>query len=737
LLESTSVAMDNLPPSTQTASQKLTQFNDRMRRYTKLIVRRWWVILLLVSGAVCIQAWKTSKLPDEYRSSARIVVTGQIALKDSVHYREEMANFYGTQGQILNSGELRRRVGERVKVLHPGLAPNGVNLTIERRKHSSVFNLDTLSRDARYARAYLDALLDEYINFRREMRSRVSENTLDALTEELARAQKRKEASEEDLNEFQCKNNLVVLEDGRNSSAAYLEELKSKLADMKTEINLLRRLDIEQDILRRNRLPEGYETTRKSVFPLAESERDFLKTKQEIALLQAEMNQLLGVLKTKHPRVVSLERRIAKAETMLAIYRNQSEEQNAQRTKALEVEIANMETEMEAWEEKALATRDKLNEHRGLLSQVERSQGFYEKLLLSMHDVDQSKNLNQDTVSIMERATVASLVKRDRVRPLAVGAVMGGLLALGLLLVIDRLDDKLRAVGDFAVNFNEELLGVIPAVDGKEQIAPLKENDERHMFSEGYRNLRSSLLFKDWRGREPHSILITSAVPVEGKTTVATNLAITMALAGSRVLLIDADLRRGSLTKQFDVPDGPGLGDIIAGEATLEQAMVGTAYEFLTLLGRGRDLPACSENFLGIELKDCLQVAKDSYDFVIIDSAPVLVADDTTTLAPLADTILFVMRINGTPARLAEKALQLLYSRQVNVGGVVLNCESVSANDYRTYGYYKYYAAPDRPATKLDNVRRRNVPRHSGPPSSNGRKSKSRRPTGLEVKPPV
>jgi uncharacterized protein involved in exopolysaccharide biosynthesis len=351
--------MDGLPPSTQTASQKLTLFNDRMRRYMKLIARRWWVILLLVSGAICLQAWKTSKLPDEYRSQARIVVTGQLALKESVHYREEMANFYGTQAQILSSGELRRRVGERVKVLHPSLTPTPVNLTIERQKNSSVFNLENLSRDASYARAYLDALLDEYINFRRVA------------------------SSETELKKFQSENNLVVLEEGRNSSAAYLEELKSKLADMKTEQNLLRRLDIEQDILRRNRLPDTYESQRKGVMPLAESERDFLETKQQIELLRAELTQLLGVMKPKHPQVVSLQHRIGQAETMLAIYRKQSEEQNAQSVKSLEVQIENLETEVDTWEARALATRDKLNDFQRLTSQVERDQGFYEKLLLS------------------------------------------------------------------------------------------------------------------------------------------------------------------------------------------------------------------------------------------------------------------------------------------------------------------------------------------------------------------
>lgn len=663
--------------------------------------------MLLVSGGLCLQAWKTSKLPDEYQSMARIVVTGQIALKENVHYREEMANFYGTQAQILNSGELKRRVKERVKVLHPGLRPSAVHLTIERQKRSSVFDLESQSRDARYARVYLDALLDEYINFRREMRSRVSESTLDALTEELARSQNRLSASESLLKLFQDENNLVVLEEGRNSSATYLQELKSKLADVKTELSLLRRLDIEQDILRRNRISDRNEGESAGVLPLAESEREFLETKQQIAQLQAEVDRWVAVWKPKHPKLQALRQKIGRAESMLAIYRDQSEQQNAQRINSMRIEIANLEAEVTTWEAKALATSVKLNDFQRLTSQVERDQQRYEKLLLSMHDVDQSQNLNQDSVAIMERATVASLMQRDRVRPLAMGAVVGGLLALALLVAIDRLDDKLRAVGDFSLNFQEELLGVIPAVPGKATVSNIKVNDSRHMFSEGYRNLRSSLFFKDWRGMDPRVILITSAVPVEGKTTVATNLAITMALAGSRVLLIDADLRRGSLSTCFDVAPGVGLGEIIAGGATVEQCVQETEYDKLTLLGRGRDLPPCSENFLGDGMRQCLQDARDTYDFVIVDSAPVLVADDTTTLAPLADTTLFVMRINATPARLAERALQQLYCRQVNVGGVVLNCDPASSLDYRNYGYYKYYTASNDSSDAMGNIRRR------------------------------
>ena len=142
------------------------------------------------------------------------------------------------------------------------------------------------------------------------------------------------------------------------------------------------------------------------------------------------------------------------------------------------------------------------------------------------------------------------------------------------------------------------------------------------------------------------------------------------------------------------MPDCQGMGEMISGQATLAECVRETKYANLSLLSRGKNLPNRSENFLGAEMKECLKSAVAQFDFVIIDSAPVLVADDTTTLAPLIDTTLFVMRINTTPARLAERALGQLYNRQVGIGGVVLNCEHTSASDYRAYGYYKVLRSP-------------------------------------------
>ena len=314
------------------------RLNDRIKHYKKLLVRNWWLIALCVSMGVCAQAWKVSTYPDEYRSNARIVVTGQLAFKDSVDYREEMANFYGTAVQILQSTELKRRVRERVKSIHPEMNATTVGLTIERQKNSAILNVLAQGGSPAYVQAFLDALLDEYVAFRREMRSKVSESAIDRIELQLALEEKRLGESRAKLQSFEEENNVVVLEEGRNNSAQYLRGLKAQLADLKAEGNLLRRLDIEKNILRRNDPGEPFAGGEEPPsVPLADAERDYLKTRREIELLKEDITEKLRNWKPAHPKIKELERKLRQAERLLAVYRRESEAKNAQRIESVDL----------------------------------------------------------------------------------------------------------------------------------------------------------------------------------------------------------------------------------------------------------------------------------------------------------------------------------------------------------------------------------------------------------------
>ena len=691
-------------PAPTNPGERLNIISSRWRRIRALFIQRWWILLLAVSAGVCYQAWQTSRVPDEFASQAQLVVAGSISLKEAVTYREDVHSFFGTQKQILQSGELHSRVKDRIRLMHPELAESPVSLVVERERNSAVFNISAKGPDGPYVHAYLDSLLEEYINFRKEMRSRASDNTLDAITKELAKLEEQVESNQTALSDFLEQNSIVVLQEGENNAAAFLASLNQERARLQTELNLLKRLDIEQDIDRRNRpipnaLAEGEEDNLDASLRLAEAERDYLRTKQEIQLLRAERDRRSTVLKEKHPTMRELAQKIDRAQMLLAIHRTQSEELNAGRIEALELAISNLDTEIASWESKTIETNQKLAQYSLRQSQLDHSQKLHQDLLLSLHQVDQTRNIAQDSISVMEQASAATLVARNRIKPLVAGALVGLLVGSLLLFTLDRLDDRMHSTGDYLANFTQPLLAVVPNQSQGGQHLLIGEGDTRHMFVEAYRQLRSSILFKEWQtGEPPKVILITSGIPFEGKSTTASNLAISLALGRAKTLIIDADMRRGALDEWFGVGGNPsGFSDAVAGEATVDEVIVETSYPNLSLIPRGE---ADIKDFDTTSTRAIFDVLREQFDFVIVDSAPLLVVDDTASLAPIVDTTLTVMRLNKTPARVGQQTLERLTDRQAEVGGVILNCDEPRFSSYKSYGYYRYYESVEVHAKK-------------------------------------
>jgi len=224
-------------------------------------------------------------------------------------------------------------------------------------------------------------------------------------------------------------------------------------------------------------------------------------------------------------------------------------------------------------------------------------------------------------------------------------------------------------------------------------LEPLRPNDDRHAFAESLRALRSSLLYLPFEGGRPKTLLIASATPNEGKSTVAVNLAITMALAQVRVLLVDADLRRGTLHRLFKRECDPGLSDLLLGRVPAEECILPTSVPNLDLAPRGTSVPNPGEIFLGARLDQFLRDVYESYECVIFDSSPVLAADDTTSLAPKLDAAMIIVRFSHSSTRLSKKAIELLRDRQANVIGLVCNDVSQAHQEYYHYKYPEYYGS--------------------------------------------
>jgi capsular exopolysaccharide synthesis family protein len=192
-------------------------------------------------------------------------------------------------------------------------------------------------------------------------------------------------------------------------------------------------------------------------------------------------------------------------------------------------------------------------------------------------------------------------------------------------------------------------------------------------------------------GSRPKTILITSSIPNEGKSLTSANFAITMAETGSRVLLVDADLRKGVLHERFGLNSGPGFSEALKEGRNWAEIVQPTRTRNLFLLSRGATTQRSSEFFIGEMTQKFLKDAAAQYDYVIMDTAPVMAADDVTSLAPHMDGVLFVIRSEYTSGRVARAALELLYQRQVRVLGLVFNAVRPSGGDYYYYKYKDYY----------------------------------------------
>jgi capsular exopolysaccharide synthesis family protein len=234
----------------------------------------------------------------------------------------------------------------------------------------------------------------------------------------------------------------------------------------------------------------------------------------------------------------------------------------------------------------------------------------------------------------------------------------------------------------------------MPALKNGAPLALLQDHDDRHIYAESYRSLRSALLFLAVDGARPQVLLITSAVPNEGKSTITSNLARALALGGSRVLLIDGDMRKGHLHDLLGLHSKPGLADLLRQSGDPHQFIQTNSLANFSFIARGAVPSNPGDLFLNSNFEKILAQLRQEFDYILIDSSPVFAADDATTLAPKVDGTLFVVRSRFSRARAVREALNMLNQRQARVLGLVLNRADATARSYHYYNYAAYHAEP-------------------------------------------
>lgn len=340
---------------------------------------------------------------------------------------------------------------------------------------------------------------------------------------------------------------------------------------------------------------------------------------------------------------------------------------------------------------------------RELQREVDSNRALYDTFLTRLKETAATSDLDSASARIVDRATIPTTpIKPKKALIVVLATFLAGLVGVGLVLLLEALNNTFKSTEEIENTLNLPVLGLLPLVNktDRSQVANLFNTDSNKSFSESIRTIRTGVVLSAMD--EPHKILVvTSSVPGEGKSTVAANLAYALGQM-ENVLLIDADMRRPTLAKNFGFPVGtPGLANLIAGTAKLEECIKNV--EGVDMLSAGSVPPNPLELLSSPRFAEVIGYLREKYDRVIIDSPPTQAVSDALVLGTMANALIYVIRSESTAKPLVIKGIGQLLQSNAPVTGIVLNqvdIKKAMKNGYNYGGYYDYYGYSDSAKVK-------------------------------------
>ena len=359
--------------------------------------------------------------------------------------------------------------------------------------------------------------------------------------------------------------------------------------------------------------------------------------------------------------------------------------------------------------EKQKQEANKLNESAIEFNMLKRDadtyRALYEGILEKLKEASVSAGLKANNYLVVDDSRPPSYpIEPNIPRNLGFAVMLGLASGVGLAFLLEGLDNTIRTTEQAHLISGLPALGMIPLgsksaregpdakrlviASSKEAVELVTQVRPQSQMAESYRALRTSLLLSNL-GAPPKVIMVTSALPQEGKTTTSINCAVVLAQKGVRVLLIDADLRRPSIHKTLGMGPRSGLSNVLTGSTTLEAAITRTAIlPNLFVLPAGTPPPNPAELLASSNMRDVLAQLREQYDHIVVDTPPSLSVTDAVVLSPRADAVVLVIRSGQTTKQSLRRARDILAQVSAKVIGVLLNAVDLSSPDY--YYYYEY-----------------------------------------------
>jgi capsular exopolysaccharide synthesis family protein len=563
-------------------------------------------------------------------------------------------------------------------------------LAAERYGHTNILDLSYTARNPQLAADICNTLIANYVEHNFSQNYAATQQVSDWLGRQLGDLRKRLEASQEHMLTVQKDIGLVGIDQTQSIVLSRLVDIGHDVTAAESQ-----RLVAEAKLITMQSAPPD-------VLATLSGDPVLMSLKERMTSLQAEDASLTAKYGDKNPRLLEIRSEMVevaaatKREQGTAIARAQEEVNAAKQNQDA------LQRRLDQEKSSAYMGNSKAVEYSLARREYESNRSLYDGLQQRLQEAGIIAGLHSTNIRKIDPADAPDFPSSPRKSVnLTLGLLSG--LGIGLLLsfLVEALDTNIKTIYDIEERLGLPMLGVVPQVDTKllspetfvrDATSPLPGAWSR--LAEAYRSLRTTILLSR-AGTPPQVILISSAKPSEGKTSITTLESIVFALNGARVLLIDSDLRRPSVHLRFRIANKVGLTSVLTGKAGLEEAIVPVAaLPALHLLPAGPIAPMPAELLGSLQMQRLVEGLRSSYDFILIDTPPVLTVTDAAVLVSVSDGVVLVLRYGQATRNVVARASEILLRSGAHLLGVVLNAVDLQSSDYAEYygrAYNDYY----------------------------------------------
>lgn len=724
-------SVELVPMPSRLPSWELSPREPHLYDYLLILRKHQWLILSFMLTVVTIVTIATFRMRPVYLATARIEIDRENSNilpfqgTDSYDYMLDLDNYIETQSKVLTSETLALQTIRNLGLSNrpefasssgpseavatgslanqkrpPELGEFLGSLAVKRVQSSRLMDVSFESTDPQVAARVVNAHIATFIeqNFRSKYDATTQASTW--LADQLSELKVKVQNSEDARISYERKNQIWTLDDKQNITTQRLADINHELTDAQTE-------RMKKEALFRF-AKEGKEDS----VPQMQSNTFLMDLEKQRTMAQSTYNDAAAQYGPNFPKVQRLQGQLKDLDAAI-----EKEKQNIvnglesdyresrQRESLLIGALDQQKAEVNQMAEK-------LVEYNILKREAESYKTLYDGLLTKLKEAGISAGLRSSNIRVVDPAMIPSYpVRPTKARNIVLAFLVGLVGGIGLALLREYLDNTVKTPDDIETLARLPSLAVVPQFAGSngngrgstllpgsastnghdKRIELVAQHLPKSQMSEAFRALRTSILLSQ-ADHPPQVILVTSALPREGKTTAAANLAVTLAQLGDKTVLVDADLRKPGVGRLLNLTGGKyaGLSSYLAGVSSLDLVTVPhPAIPNLAAIPTGPLPPNPADLLSSHKLVEAIAELRTKYKFVVIDSPPIMAATDAVILSVQTDGVLLVVRSGETPKEAFTRTRDLLTSVKCTILGVVLNAVDSSAPDY--YYSYRYY----------------------------------------------